>query len=67
MGQQFGLNEASFLIIRLLQVYDRFELALDAQPEGSLPPAEWAHIKEGRASLDKVWHQSSITSYIKVQ
>lgn len=65
LGQQFALNEASYFLIRLLQVYDGFELALDAQPQGSLPPAEWANAKDSRASVDKVWFQSSVTLYIK--
>jgi hypothetical protein len=67
LGQQFALNEASFFLIRLLQHYDSFELALDAQPKGSLPPAEWAHVKEGRSSVEKVWYQNSVTMYIRVR
>jgi len=66
LGQQFALNEASFFMIRLLQNYDGFDLALDAQPEGSLPPSEWSKVKESRASIDKVWFQNSVTLYIKV-
>jgi len=65
LGQQFALNEASFFLVRLLQVYDRFDLALDAQPAGSLPPHEWSKFKDSRASVDKVWFQSSVTLYIK--
>ena len=66
LGQQFALNEASFLLVRLLQNYDGFELALDAQPAGSLPPADWKNVKEGRASKEKVWFANALTLYIKV-
>src|ERR1700760_3549428 len=67
LGQQFALNEASFLLVRLLQNYDGFELALDAQPAGSLPPAEWKNAKEGRAAKEKVWFANALTLYIKVR
>jgi hypothetical protein len=65
LGQQFALNEASFFLVRLLQTHDKFELALDAQPEGSLPPKDWAE-KPGRAAVDKIWFQSSITMFVRV-
>ncbi|ORY73252.1 cytochrome P450 [Leucosporidium creatinivorum] len=35
LGQQFAYNEASFALIRLLQVFDRVSLALDVQPPSS--------------------------------
>ncbi|KAG1748095.1 cytochrome P450 monooxygenase CYP63 [Suillus lakei] len=36
-----GPRIASFFLVRLLQQFDTFTLATDAQPPSSLPPAEW--------------------------
>ncbi|KAL1747400.1 cytochrome P450 [Schizophyllum fasciatum] len=38
LGQQFAYNEMSFFLIRLLQNFDAFALARDAQPAESLRP-----------------------------
>ncbi|KAG8699115.1 hypothetical protein FRC09_006833 [Ceratobasidium sp. 395] len=62
LGQQFALNEGSFVLIRLLQNFSRFELAMDAAPPGSSPPAEWAQ-GTGRKPLEKVWPKSAVTLY----
>ncbi|QRW11477.1 cytochrome P450 family protein [Ceratobasidium sp. AG-Ba] len=62
LGQQFALNEGSFVLIRLLQSFSRFELAMDAAPPGSCPPAEWAQ-GTGRKPLEKIWPKSAVTLY----
>ena len=48
LGQQFAYNEASFMLVRLLQVFDRVDLAPDAQPKETLPQAEWKKVKGDR-------------------
>ena len=65
LGQNFAYNEMSFFLVRLLQRFRRFELARDAQPPASLPPANWKTLK-GRPAIEQVWPSISITPYIKV-
>lgn len=36
LGQNFAYNEASFALIRLLQTYDKIDLAMDVQPKESV-------------------------------
>ncbi|KAI5830824.1 cytochrome P450 [Schizophyllum commune Tattone D] len=38
LGQQFAYNEMSFFLIRLLQNFEAFELAREAQPKSSFKP-----------------------------
>ncbi|KAG8714502.1 hypothetical protein FRC11_008220 [Ceratobasidium sp. 423] len=64
LGQQFAYNEASFVLIRLLQKFTTFELAMDAAPAGSIPPPEWAG-QSGRKGIEKVWVKNAITLYSK--
>ncbi|KAG8736136.1 hypothetical protein FRC10_009658 [Ceratobasidium sp. 414] len=64
LGQQFALNEASFVVTRLLQRFDGFELAMEAAPEGCIPPTTWAGAK-GRKGIEKVWPKNAITLYSK--
>ncbi|KAJ1300310.1 hypothetical protein OPQ81_005132 [Rhizoctonia solani] len=64
LGQQFAYNEASFVLIRLLQKFDKFELAMDAAPEGSLPPSEWKG-QPGRKGFERVWVKNAVTLYSK--
>ncbi|QRV82919.1 cytochrome P450 family protein [Ceratobasidium sp. AG-Ba] len=64
LGQQFALNEASFVLTRLLQRFDKLDLAMDVAPEGSLPPAAWAGSK-GRKGFEKIWPKNAITLYSK--
>lgn len=64
LGQNFAYNEMTFFIVRLLQRVSGFELAPDAQPEGSLPPARWKY-GEGRQAVEKIWPASSVTTFIK--
>ncbi|KAG8690790.1 hypothetical protein FRC08_010355 [Ceratobasidium sp. 394] len=65
LGQQFALNEASFVMARLLQRFDKFELAMEAAPEGCVPPASWAGAK-GRKGIEKIWPKNAVTLYSKV-
>nr|GAT60764.1 cytochrome P450 monooxygenase [Mycena chlorophos] len=60
LGQQFAYHEISFFIIRLLQTFETLELAPDAQPEDSRPPASWATGK-GRKSMEKIKPKSDLT------
>ncbi|CCM02239.1 uncharacterized protein FIBRA_04320 [Fibroporia radiculosa] len=62
LGQQFAYNEMSFFLIRLLQRFSAMELAPEAAPPGSLPPAEWAG-GWGRKSFEKFWPKSHLTLY----
>lgn len=62
LGQQFALNEGSFVLVRMLQNFSSFDLAMDAAPAGSCPPEEWAH-GTGRKPLEKIWPKSAVTLY----
>ncbi|KAG8984329.1 hypothetical protein FRB94_006131 [Tulasnella sp. JGI-2019a] len=66
LGQQFAYNEISFFLIRFLQKVEHIELAPDAQPLGTLPPARWKTDPPTgtRAAYEKVWPRSdAITTY----
>lgn len=65
LGQNYALNEASYFLVRLLQQFDGFELALEAQPEASRPPEEWK-TREGRQAYEQVWPEAAMTLFIKV-
>jgi hypothetical protein len=67
MGQNFAINEASYLLVRILQQYDTFTLASEAQAPDSLPPAEWRLNGTGRAKYEKVWPAAAMTLFIKVR
>jgi len=58
--RQFAYNEVSFFIIRLLQQFSSFSLALDAQPPNSLPPAQWKG-KKGPQGRDRIRLQANFT------
>jgi hypothetical protein len=62
---EFAYHEVSFFLIRLLQKFARFELAEDAQPVNSRPPAEWAKCG-GRQGMDKIWPEAGIAMRVKV-
>ncbi|KAG8842999.1 hypothetical protein FRB96_004480 [Tulasnella sp. 330] len=58
-------NQASFVIIRLLQVFDRFTLAQEeCAPLDTLPPKEWKS-REGRQATEEFWPGQQLTMYIK--
>ncbi|KAI5117814.1 hypothetical protein M0805_004944 [Coniferiporia weirii] len=44
LGQQFAYNETSFMLVRLLQSFDKFELDASAQPADSRAPPEWKNV-----------------------
>ena len=54
------------MIVRLLQRVASLELAPDAQPDGTLPPAEWATSKIGRERFERIRPVSSLTMSVKV-
>ncbi|EIN04294.1 cytochrome P450 monooxygenase pc-3 [Punctularia strigosozonata HHB-11173 SS5] len=64
LGQQFAYNEASFMLIRLLQVFSGIELAPDAQPPDSRPPPEWKQLS-GRTAIEQFWPRNHLTMYAK--
>ncbi|KAG8931585.1 hypothetical protein FRC00_000718 [Tulasnella sp. 408] len=66
IGQQFAYNEASFVMIRLMQLFDRFTLAQkEAAPASALPPAAWK-TAGGRKPVEEAWPKNAITLYSKV-
>ncbi|KAF9530727.1 cytochrome P450 monooxygenase CYP63 [Crepidotus variabilis] len=64
LGQNYAYNQLSYFMVRLLQKYDRFTLAPEAQPAGSLPPASWKS-GAGRQAEEKIWPAASMTLYVK--
>ncbi|KAI5115359.1 hypothetical protein M0805_009652 [Coniferiporia weirii] len=62
LGQQFAYNEASFMLVRLLQTFDAFELDSSAQPADSLPPSEWKD-SPGRQSVERIFLKTHLTLY----
>ncbi|KAG2139814.1 cytochrome P450 [Suillus bovinus] len=62
LGQQFAYNEMSFMLIRLLQSFSSLTLHPEAQPPGTLPPADWAQA-EGRKSREQFWPKVHLTIY----
>ncbi|EIN05570.1 cytochrome P450 [Punctularia strigosozonata HHB-11173 SS5] len=67
LGQQFAYNEASFILVRLLQGFSNIQLALDAQPVDSLPPARWKDPGEVpfRQEREKVMPNTHLTLHVK--
>jgi hypothetical protein len=55
----------SYFLVRLLQQFDRFTLAPEVQPEGSVPPEVWKN-RKGRQSYEKIWPSAAMTLYVKV-
>ena len=51
--------------MRLLQQFDSFALAPEAQPEGSLPPPAWRE-GTGRERVERIWPAYAMTLYVKV-
>ena len=61
---QFAYNEVSFFVIRLLQRFSSFSLALDAQTPDSLPPVHWVG-KEGPQGRDRIYPGVHLTMYVR--
>ncbi|KAH7886740.1 cytochrome P450 monooxygenase CYP63 [Phlebopus sp. FC_14] len=64
LGQNYAYNEASFFLVRLIQNFDTFALAADAQPPSSLPPSEWK-IGPGRQAIERIRPEAAMTLFIK--
>ncbi|KAJ7106613.1 cytochrome P450 [Mycena epipterygia] len=65
LGQQFAYHEASFFLVRLLQMFSAITLAPDAQPPASRPPAAWkTEDKVGWKATEKVRPRSHLTLFI---
>jgi len=62
--RQFAYNEVSFFVIRLLQRFSSFSLALDAQVPDLLPPAQWIG-KQGPQGRDKIRLGVHLTMYVR--
>jgi hypothetical protein len=63
----FAYNEASFLLVKILQVFDRFTLAQgEAAPSDCQPPAGWKTGK-GRQSFEKFYPAQIFTLRAKVR
>ncbi|KAG8684502.1 hypothetical protein FRC08_013659, partial [Ceratobasidium sp. 394] len=54
LGQQFAYNIMSFFLVRLLQRFEAIELVPEAQPVGTLPPADWKGAA-GRKGFERIW------------
>ncbi|KAK0200210.1 cytochrome P450 [Desarmillaria ectypa] len=65
LGQQFTYNEASYFLIRLLQTFSSFSLALDAQPAEGIPPKSWTRSPGTTKGRDKIMLGSHILLYAK--
>ena len=59
LGQQFAYNEASAVIARIAQVFEKIRFDMDSNPEAK-PPVEWA-TGMGRKVKEKVWVRSHLT------
>ncbi|KAJ7641311.1 cytochrome P450 monooxygenase CYP63 [Roridomyces roridus] len=64
LGQNYAYNEASYVLVRLLQRFERFELAGECQPAGSEPPKEWKE-RKGRQRVEKIWPAAALTLFVK--
>jgi len=62
LGQQFAYNEVSFMLVRLLQRFDHFELDMTAQPADTNPPLSWKSAP-GRQSVERIWPKAHFTIY----
>ncbi|KAK0202806.1 cytochrome P450 [Desarmillaria ectypa] len=65
LGQQFAYNEASYYLIRLLQTFSSFSLAMDAQPTEGTPPASWVKSSGTTKGRDKIMFGLHLTMYAK--
>lgn len=65
LGRGYGLNEASYFLVRLLQHFDEFKLHSESQPPESRPREEWK-LKEGRQAKEQIWPAAAMTLFVKV-
>ncbi|KAJ7758386.1 cytochrome P450 [Mycena metata] len=65
LGQQFAYQEASFILIRLLQSFSRVSLAPSAQPPDSRVPEDWkTQDPSGWKRREKVRPKSSLAMFV---
>ncbi|KAF7296034.1 hypothetical protein MKEN_01418400 [Mycena kentingensis (nom. inval.)] len=64
LGQQFALNEMSFVLTRLLQNFDTLALDVDALRPEDRPPAEWRGCP-GRKGIEQFVARAHLTLYAK--
>ncbi|KAF9025789.1 cytochrome P450 monooxygenase pc-3 [Hymenopellis radicata] len=62
LKKQFAYNEASFMLVRLLQNFSSFSLVEEAFPPSARPPKEWA-VCPGRKGIEKFWPKVNLTLY----
>lgn len=65
LGQQFAYNEASYYIVRLLQTFSSFSLAVDAQPPESIPPKSWTRTPGTTKGREKIMLGRHVTLFAK--
>jgi hypothetical protein len=66
VGQTYALTEASYFLVRLLQKFDTFTLAPEAQNPDNLPPVEWRENgKIGRQVIEQCWPVGAMTLFVK--
>ncbi|KAK0184281.1 cytochrome P450 [Armillaria mellea] len=65
LGQQFTYNKASYYLIRLLQTFSSFSLALDAQPDEGIPPKTWTRTPGTTKGRDKIMLGTHVLLYAK--
>ncbi|KAF8331895.1 cytochrome P450 monooxygenase CYP63 [Cantharellus anzutake] len=64
LGQNYAYNEASFMMVRILQVFSDFTLRQEDAPAGACPPMSWKGAA-GRKGIEKIWPQNASTLYSK--
>lgn len=66
LGQNYAYNEASFMMIRILQIFDSFTLRQkEDAPPGACPPSSWKDSGKGRKAIEQIWPQNAVTLYSK--
>ncbi|KAK0491658.1 cytochrome P450 [Armillaria novae-zelandiae] len=65
LGQQFAYNESSYYLIRFLQTFSSFSLAMDAQPAEGIPPANWTEMPGTTKGREKIMLGFHLTLYAK--
>ncbi|KAK0502032.1 cytochrome P450 [Armillaria luteobubalina] len=65
LGQQFAYNEASYYLVRLLQTFSSFSLAMDAQPPQGIPPKSWTRTPGTTKGREKIMLGRHLSLYAK--
>ncbi|KAK0438207.1 cytochrome P450 [Armillaria borealis] len=65
LGQQFAYNEASYYLVRLLQTFSSFSLAVDVQPPEGIPPKSWTTTPGTTKGREKIMLGIHVTLYAK--